>query len=459
MIIRNINSSEGSLITAAAVSAGVLSIVVAGYLSYMSNEYNLNYRSHRWTQSLHLAESAVEIGFAEFNFQHSKGGNGFSADRGWTNVSGGKYTKTVTGLTDAYGQTIGDVTITVESVGATNPRILGEGVVNGALFGNSTHERGVRATIKKSSRFPVGLMAKDTIDLNGNNIAIDSYDSNDPTKSTAGQYDPLKKQPNGDMATLSTVVDSLSVGQADIYGRLWTGPGGMPTLGNNGSIGPTFVNADRADDVADGIANGWIQNDFDVDVPDTELPAGADSWPAPSAGSSINTDAVIEAGDWKLSSLALAATENLLITNGTVRIYVTGNTSVSGNATITIAGNASLEIYAGGSMYISGGGVINNTGDPTNNQFYGLPTSLNWYINGNGQWVGNVYAPNAALTLNGGGVSGHMSGAAVSKTITLNGGTNFHYDEDLASSDTGAGYVIVSWEVFRKDGNGVWVAE
>ena len=59
--------TSGSALISAAVAAGVLTILVAGFVSYMANEYLLNFRSHAWTQALHLSEAAIETGFAEFN--------------------------------------------------------------------------------------------------------------------------------------------------------------------------------------------------------------------------------------------------------------------------------------------------------------------------------------------------------------------------------------------------------
>src|SRR6185436_9113521 len=42
--------------------------------------------------------------------------------------------------------------------------------------------------------FNFALAAIDTIDLNGNNLLVDSFDSTDPLFSTYGQYDPLKRK-------------------------------------------------------------------------------------------------------------------------------------------------------------------------------------------------------------------------------------------------------------------------
>src|SRR6476620_3355968 len=102
------HSQRGSALISAAIGAAVLAFVAAGLLYYLSNEYNLNYRSRGWNQAMHLAEAGIEIGFAETNFQYYKGGSsaGFQSSRGWSS-SGGVYSKVVTNLTDTAGNVVG----------------------------------------------------------------------------------------------------------------------------------------------------------------------------------------------------------------------------------------------------------------------------------------------------------------------------------------------------------------
>ncbi|MEO7675711.1 MAG: hypothetical protein ABIV39_02985, partial [Verrucomicrobiota bacterium] len=65
---------------------------------------------------------------------------------------------------------------------------------------------------------------------------------------------------------------------------------------------------------------------------------------------------------------------------------------------------------------------------------------------GNGYFTAMVYAPLAALTLNGGGKSVEdFSGACLVKSVTLNGSYNFHFDESCASAML-RGYVATSWD-------------
>jgi hypothetical protein len=421
---------------------------MAGILSFMSNEFKLNVHSHDYSQALHLAEAGVEIGFGELNYQYFRGGNGFQDSRGWTSLGGGAYQKTISGLTDTAGNEVGNASVTVSGVGSANPQILGVGT---CTEGGSSVSRAVTIFTSSSSKFPVGIMSKQNINLNGNNIYSDSFDSSDSLKSTSGQYDPAKKQANGDVATNSGLVDSLNVGNADIYGKSYTGSGGSVSMGPNGSIGPTFDNLLRADTVAKAESSGWVRHDFNVDVPDVALPSGAGSWVTLG---NINNNATITGGDWRASGISLSGSKTVTIV-GTVRLYVTGNASTSGNGSIVLAPGAKLEVYVAGSISLSGNGVI-NSGRPQDNQWNGLPTCTSASISGNGRFDGTLYVPQAFLSVSG---NGAISGALVASSLTFSGDANIHYDEALRSSSGGsAGYVVAFWQSVRYD-HGSWVPE
>ncbi len=454
MTNNRLQQSHGSALTVAAVSAGVLSIMVAGLLSYMGNEYLLNYRSHRWTQSLHLAEGAVEVGFAELNYQHFQGEAGFTSGRGWAGSTNlfWKYGGT---FTDTAGSTVGQTWTYVFNVGTYFPKIWGYANVPSTPGGPSIW-RLVQVTVATSTRYPVGLMSRERLDLNGNNIYTDSFDSTDPNKSDSGLYDFAERQPNGDIASNDVLINSVNIGNADVYGQVYTGVGGTVAMGANGSVGPTLIDADRATTVPAGEDAGWIRHDFSVDVPSVVLPAGADSW---SSLGTINDDRdSFSAGDWRANSINLNANKTVTIGPGTVRLYVSGNVNIAGNAFIQILPNTTLQVYVAGNVQIAGKGMVNDTGLSENNQWLGLPSSSSWNVNGNGQWIGTLYAPQADLTLNGGGVDGDMSGSVVTRRITLTGNSQFHYDEALRGEDFASGYRVVSWQSYKWTGS-EWVLE
>jgi hypothetical protein len=433
---------SGSVLLGACIASGVIFIMILGMLTYISNEYRLNVRSHKWTQSLNLAEAGVEIAFAEFNNYYQMGSNAFASARGWSG-SGGTYSYYNANFTNSFGQKVGVVYAYVYGVGGASPYLFAYGGCT-VVTNNQWVYRAVEANLANSSQFPVGMLARGGIDMKGNGVTTDSYDSSDTTKSTGKRYDVAKKQPNGDVATNDAIINSvISVQNADIYGRALTGPSGSVSLGANGSIGPDFNNPSTS--VADAQSKGWVRNDFAINVPDVILPNGAASWTSTSASS-------LSAGSYKMTSIGG------LTVSGDVKIYCTGDITLNGNAQITINSNSTLTIYCAGDMKIAGNGVVNNGQTAADCILYGLNTCSSVTLQGNANWCGIVYAPHAALGLGGGGSSGDFQGSIIAESIGMNGHVTFHYDEALRKSGPSAAYNIASWKAYRWNGN-AWISE
>ena len=79
---------------------------------------------------------------------------------------------------------------------------------------------------------------------------------------------------------------------------------------------------------------------------------------------------------------------------------------------------------------------------------YGLPSNTTINITGNGAFFGTIYAPQADFNLKGGGKSTleDFTGASITKTPTMSGNFNFHYDESLIGITTLGGYDAVCWQ-------------
>jgi len=459
------HSQRGSALISAAVASCVLGIIAAGLLSYLSNEYNFNFRSRAWNQALHLAESGVEIGFSEINNQYYRGGFsvGFQSSRGWS-LSSNVYSKVVSNLTDTTGNIVGTVSIKMTGISGINPIATAISTVATRPRG-PTISRAVRATLYSSSMFPVGMLAKNKIDMNGNNISVDSYNSLTNYAflgSLAYSTNSTYRNANGNIASNGSVTNSFSIGNADIYGVLYTGPGGTASIGANGSVGPTFTSASRATSVSAAESQGYVSHDFNVDVADVTLPAGAGSWGSGGiSGNAISKDTLLGTGDYKVTGISLTSNDRKdtleIATNSTVRIYVTGDVRLSGLSQIIIDPGATLQVYiAGTTVQLTGNGIINNSGKPIQNQWYGLPTSTSWSYTGNANWTGVIYAPQATVSFKGGGANGDASGAVVGNNVVMAGITKFHYDESLRASDTGAGFAVVTWIELRYV-SGAWV--
>jgi hypothetical protein len=451
-------AQTGSLLITAAVASAVISILIGGMLTYISNEYALEQRAHLWTQSLHLAEAGLEMAFAEFNNYYITGQGGFASSRGWQyNYFYNYYERTDGNFTNASGRGVGLVYSRVSGIGSANPFLQAYGRCRSSETGQYVY-RLVEARLRVNTRFPAAMVAKDYLNMNGNNVYTDSFDSTDASKSdTNGLYNPATRQANGDIASCETVTNTvdITIGNADIYGQVRLGHNGSVTMGPNGSVGPTLIDADRATSVAAGQAQGWIRNDFEVDIPDVTLPSGATSWTSRSA---ISVATTLSSGDYRVPSIGLSGNGEILTIDGHVRLYITGNISLSGKGGIVLLPGSSLTVYCAGSCSIAGNAVVNQTGRAINNQFYGLNSSTSWSLSGNGQWIGTVYAPWASLALNGGGANGDMSGAIVANNITLNGQVQMHYDEMLSRQGPGSTFDINSWKSYRYTGS-QWVAD
>jgi hypothetical protein len=311
--------------------------------------------------------------------------------------------------------------------------------------------RRVVVTTRNTPVFPVAMAALGQINLNGNNIATDSFDSADPNYSTNGLYptgDLSKTKDNGTVITLSTLIDSLSVGNAEIKGKVKTGPTGTATIGQQGSVGSkAWVESGK-----NGIEPGYSADDVNMDFPNAVIPVL--SWsvlPSPPSPKpvidGITYDTVFyTSGNYQVSGLSGKV---YIATNAQVILLVTGNVGMSGQDQIDISQqNASLTIYMRGSSFsTSGNAGINNLSKNANTfALYGMPSCTSISLGGNAAFSGTVYAPQANFSLGGGGNTSYdFVGASITKTVTMNGHFNFHYDENIARVGPSRGYIPTGW--------------
>ncbi len=87
-----------------------------------------------------------------------------------------------------------------------------------------------------------------------------------------------------------------------------------------------------------------------------------------------------------------------------------------------------------------------DSGRAGNFYYYGLPGVTSITFSGTTAFIGVIYAPEADLTLNGGGHNVGIVGSLVSKSLTMNGHYNFHFDEDLLSTGPNRGLIATDWK-------------
>ncbi len=431
-------------------------VVLSTYLLLTENEFNSVGRSQVWNSSMTLTEAGVEDALGFMNKYDGNLGmvdqwstDASAAQDGWTK-DGNLFTmhRVVGTNTGYYDVTIDDTDSNapvITCVGtaywnlaaAKAPFMLAAAGVSVAT--SSTVTRSVQVKAVYSALFPDAIDSVTNINLNGNNVLVNSFDSSNPFYSDwtiwgYGTYDSYKARGHGNVATDSDIIGAISVGQANIYGKVNTGPGGTTTVGNNGYVGPWPQSGS-------GIQPGYSSDDMNVVFPDVTLPAGATGWQNVPSNNTITTS-----GNYYMSSL----NGSLTINAPNVNIYVAGSISLSGQSAITIGTNAtSVNMYvAGPSISTSGNATINNlTQHASVLGIYGLPTLTSISFGGNAAFTGTVYAPEAAFGFGGGGNNTYdFVGAVVVNYVQLNGHANFHYDESLARSGPGRGYIPTSWK-------------
>jgi hypothetical protein len=280
------------------------------------------------------------------------------------------------------------------------------------------------------------LAARGFIELKGSHIEVDSFDSANPVYSTSGRYDPVKRRDGGDVASSFGLTNVLGVGNAKIYGKLSVAPGGGAVLGPSGCVGSLEYISDSNN--LGTIQPGWLREEAPAFFPDTVLsPLGPFLVPTPGNVGGTNYVYVLGNQNYKLAVLSMSSGA-MMVTNRAT-LWVEGNLSISGTAKIVVAPAASLILYVGAETgsgaiaSIGGVGVVNQTYRAAGFQYYGLRSNSTVGISGNGEVIGTVYAPNADLTFNAGGaVVYDFSGAAVARSVAVNGAYHIHYDEDLA---------------------------
>jgi Tfp pilus assembly protein PilX len=428
------SNQVGGVLVISVCTLGVLSVILASYLNYTSHEGIASRRSQAWNLALGVAEAGIEEALSHIysvSQSNSIGSVNF-AQNGWGQV-GSQYTKSLTLGTAYY-----DALIYLSN---SSPVIESRGFY--PLPGTTSYiSRVVRVTTTNSAVLTKAVSVIQSIDMSGNNVTIDSFDSSKTNYSTGGNYDPAKRKDGGDVATTSGIANAINVGNADIYGKVDTGPNGSISVGPNGAVGSlSWLNGGHS-----GIQPGWSADDMNVAFTDVQAPFNGGAF-TPGGGllGLVGYTYILNSGNYQLSSLSMSGSQQMIVTGNAV-LYVTGNVSLSGNAQITLAPGASLKLYVGGSSASIGGNGIAGPTNAANFYLYGLPTNTSIDLKGNAAFTGVVYAPEAAVSMGGGGNNTYdFVGSVIAKSLSLNGHFNIHFDEDLMRTGPSRGYLVVNW--------------
>src|SRR5688572_13864868 len=218
MKLRSENTCQGGMLVITIVICGLVGMMLSAYLSMVATQMSFTQRSQIWNNCIPLCEAGVEEALAHLNHQHTVSNfaiNGWVEDRGIYHKNRPfDPGECLMRIDDSY-----------------PPVITVVGKIPAPL-GNGTVARTVRVRTRLNERFPTAILARDAIRMIGS-ARVDSFNSTNDLESTNGRYDPAEATDHAVITTVSRTPGDLSVGNADIYGSVATGPGGTVTVGPN----------------------------------------------------------------------------------------------------------------------------------------------------------------------------------------------------------------------------------
>ena len=260
------------------VLGGILCLSVMYYLALINQQNRLSARSQAWNIAIAISEAGIEEGLEVLNTINYS--NITPATLGWA-YDGAVYWRTnqssslgdnwyTVGLNIdnlATPQITSRAYVGISSLARNEPSEFFAGV--GLTAGPDTLTRAIRVSCSRGNLFLASMVAKHQIDLKGNGIVSDSFDSGDIRKSNFGRYDgTVYAGDKGDVASNDGVVSSVSVQNANVFGRAHTGPEGTVTVGSQGAVGShAWQTAGNK-----GFQPGYVLQDANFTFPDTTLP-------------------------------------------------------------------------------------------------------------------------------------------------------------------------------------------
>ena len=145
----------------------IMGVMLAAFLTYTSNQNQHTIRSLSWNAAVPVMEAGVEEALTHLYHNHK---TGLGAE-GW-NQFGDVYYKR---------RAIGSSVVVVGISNVNPPVVYAWSRVPIPGKTGQFARRSIVVQTRNEGLFARGLVAKESITMNGNNVAVDSFDSADPT--------------------------------------------------------------------------------------------------------------------------------------------------------------------------------------------------------------------------------------------------------------------------------------
>lgn len=423
------------MLIVALLIAAIIALVLGGYLSLNLNTARLSQRTFNRGAAFHLAEAGLEEGLWAYNrvLDQSEG-----PWKEWDIIEGGAW-RTLKGfdLTKSTNSSVKIHATPVNPSESDRPTLVALATVT-SPGGAPVHQM-IEVSLSRRSFFAAGIVARESLVFNGSSSSFDSWDS-DPDADPATPSIPYSESTATDVSTVatgSTDPNGIDLTNTRLNGY-FCGVGILPRVGTSGLIGP-FGTADGM------IDSSRISGDFRAGFPVVKAPADG-TW-LNHFDATLGTEGT--ATSWSAESLSLNGQDSLTILGDVVLVLTSqlNALSLAGQASIIIPDRSSLTLYTDGDIQISGQGMINDAARPAALQFWSTVATpeKQWQtisLSGRGALSAVIYAPEAAVTING---QGTITGSIVARTLVFNGNTAFHYDESLARLNRHAGFRAERW--------------
>ncbi len=302
-----------------------------------------------------------------------------------------------------------------------------------AVAGGAFVSRAIEVIAKPSSIFSRALTLTNWLTSTSNQSIVDSFDSEDPTKSTNSLYDVTKRQSNADISMNDSTNANFS---------------GMSVYGDLAYSGPVVPDTQGV--------QGTITTPFSQTIP----PVPAPTWMTVTASfSNVSTNTTLIPGAvglptrYKMNSMKFTNSETLSIaapaagTRGEVEVWVTGDVAMAGTSQIVVPKGVRLTIWVEGDIKNTGGSFVNNDSVASSFFINGVTpadgSARSFSLGGGTGAIVAVNAPAYDVSITGGG---EFYGGFIAKDVSLgNSKTSIHYDEALGRLGGGPDYTVLSF--------------